>query len=165
VDNDRFLSLCQATRSRLPAERTALGLGDRKVVLFVGRMLERKGAQYLLEAAAAIRRGGLDLTVLLVGDGPMRATWERRAQTLLPGAVRFLGSRALDDLPLFYQLADLFVLPSVEEVWGLVVNEAALAGLPLIVSDSCGGGPRSRRARAQRVPRAAGRCARLAKRD
>ena len=58
---------------------------------------------------------------------------------MLPAeAVRFVGNQPLDELPRYYQLADLFVLPSLEEVWGLVVNEAELAGLPVVVSDRCG---------------------------
>jgi glycosyltransferase involved in cell wall biosynthesis len=48
------------------------------------------------------------------------------------------GNKPLEELPLYYQLADVFVLPSVEEIWGLVVKEAAVAGLPLVVSEACG---------------------------
>ncbi len=141
VDNARFLSRCQTLLPRVAAERAALELGDRPVVLFVGRMLERKGAHHLIEAVAALRQGGRDVALLLVGEGPMRASWEQQARTLLPGAVRFVGNKPLEQLPLYYQLADVFALPSLEEVWGLVVNEAALASLPLIVSESCGAAP------------------------
>jgi glycosyltransferase involved in cell wall biosynthesis len=139
IDNDRFLGLCEATRARLGAERAALGLENRRVVLFVGRMLERKGGDHLIDAVASLRSEMPDLTLLFVGDGPLRAEWQARALGSLPAdAARFVGSRPLDELPLYYQLADLFVLPSIEEVWGLVVNEAELAGLPVIISETCG---------------------------
>lgn len=139
IDNDRFLALCAQTRSRVDAERTALGLDGRRVVLFVGRMLERKGGDLLIDAVARLHRERPDVALLMIGDGPLRAAWQARAAAALPdGAVRFLGSRPLDELPLYYQLADLFALPSLEEVWGLVVNEAELAGLPVVVSDTCG---------------------------
>jgi glycosyltransferase involved in cell wall biosynthesis len=139
IDNARFLALCEATRPQVAAERAALGLAGRKVVLFVGRLLERKGLDHLIEALARLAPERSDLALVVVGDGPLRAEWQRLAEARLPaGTAHFLGARPLDQLPLHYQLADLFVLPSLEEVWGLVVNEAALAGLPLVVSDRCG---------------------------
>lgn len=139
IDNERFLDLCDRTRARVDVERAALSIGDRAVVLFVGRMLERKGGDHLIEAFARLHRERQDLVLLMIGDGPTRARWQERAAALLPGdAFRFLGSKPLEELPLYYQLSDLFVLPSLEEVWGLVLNEAELAGLPVIVSDRCG---------------------------
>jgi glycosyltransferase involved in cell wall biosynthesis len=139
IDNRRFLELCAATRARRDSERAALGLGDRRVVLFVGRMLERKGGDHLIDAVARLHRQRSDVALLFVGDGPLRAAWEARAAAALPpSAVRFVGAQPLDELPLYYQLADLFVLPSIEEVWGLVINEAELAGLPVVVSETCG---------------------------
>jgi glycosyltransferase involved in cell wall biosynthesis len=55
--------------------------------------------------------------------------------------VKFLGFRNQTELPRFYDLADLFVLPSAREPWGLVVNEAMNAAKPVIVSDRVGAGP------------------------
>jgi glycosyltransferase involved in cell wall biosynthesis len=55
--------------------------------------------------------------------------------------VYFFGSVEQYDLPKYYSVADCLVLPSVEEVWGLVVNEALYSGLKVIVSDKCGSGP------------------------
>lgn len=139
IDNARFLTMCLQTRDRVPAERTALGFDGRKVVLFVGRMLARKGGDHLIQALSRLAQVRPDLALLMIGDGPMRAAWQQLAETTLPGVpVRCLGERALDQLPIYYQMADVFVLPSMEEVWGLVVNEAALAGLPVVVSASCG---------------------------
>lgn len=139
IDNARFLELAARTQPRLAAERAALGFGAARVVLFVGRMLERKGGDHLIDAVARVQQERGDVALLFVGDGAMRASWEARAAAALrPGSFRFVGNRPLEELPLYYQLADLFVLPSLEEVWGLVVNEAALAGLPVIASTACG---------------------------
>src|SRR5262249_44959708 len=139
IDNERFLALCRDVRPRVEAERTALGLGDRKVVLFVGRMVECKGVGHLIEAAGRLHRERKDLMFLFVGDGPMRRAWQQQAEAALPvDAVRFVGSKTIEEMPLYYQLADMLVLPSEQEVWGLVVNEAALAGLPVVVSEACG---------------------------
>ncbi|HXU71387.1 MAG TPA: glycosyltransferase family 4 protein [Polyangia bacterium] len=139
IDNARFLELVARTQPRVAAERAALGFGEARVVLFVGRMLERKGGDHLIDAVARVQHDGRDVALLFVGDGAMRITWEKHAAaTLRPGSFRFVGNRPLEELPLYYQLADLFVLPSLEEVWGLVVNEAELAGLPVIASAACG---------------------------
>lgn len=139
IDNQRFLSLCERVRPTIAAERAALELTGRKVVLFVGRMLERKGGDHLIDACARLCAKRHDVALLMVGDGPLRSAWEARAARALPkDAYRFVGNQPLERLPLFYQLADVFVLPSLEEVWGLVLNEAELAGLPVVASDRCG---------------------------
>jgi glycosyltransferase involved in cell wall biosynthesis len=142
IDNARFLELLERTRPRVEAMRAELGLGGGPVVLFVGRLLERKGGDDLIAAVAELQRTRPDVRLLFVGDGPLRADWEALAAArLAAGTCRFAGSRPLDELPLYYQLADVFVLPSHEEVWGLVVNEATLAGLPVVVSETCGAAP------------------------
>jgi 1,2-diacylglycerol 3-alpha-glucosyltransferase len=142
IDNARFVELLERTKPRVDATRSELGLGDGPVVLFVGRLLERKGGDDLIAAVAELQRARPDVRLVFVGDGPLRAEWEALAAVRLrSGTFRFAGSRPLDELPLYYQLADVFVLPSHEEVWGLVVNEAALAGLPVVVSETCGAAP------------------------
>ena len=73
------------------------------------------------------------------GDGPERSNLERRATELgLADRVRFFGFLNQSQLPLAYLAADLFVLPSLFEPFGLVVNEAMLCGLPVAVSDRVG---------------------------
>jgi glycosyltransferase involved in cell wall biosynthesis len=139
IDNARFVELLARTQPRVAATRAELELGDGRVILFVGRMLERKGGDDLIAATAELQRERSDVNLLFVGDGPMRARWQARAADCLRvGSFQFVGSRPLEELPLYYQLADVFVLPSLEEVWGLVVNEAELAGLPVVVSERCG---------------------------
>jgi glycosyltransferase involved in cell wall biosynthesis len=77
-----------------------------------------------------------DIALLIVGEGPERKSLEKRAQNL--PQVFFLGFRDWDDLPRFYAAADLFVLPSVREQWGLVVNEAMASGLPVVATRKVG---------------------------
>ena len=62
---------------------------------------------------------------------------EFKAERELPG-VHFYGFRQIDENPVFYALADVFVLPSLWEEWGLVVNEAMASGLPVVVSETAG---------------------------
>ena len=60
------------------------------------------------------------------------------AESSVPPGVHFYGFRQIDESPAFYALADAFVLPSVVEEWGLVVNEAMASGLPVVVSETAG---------------------------
>jgi glycosyltransferase involved in cell wall biosynthesis len=76
---------------------------------------------------------------VLVGDGPLRGELEAQVARLgLDSAVQFPGFRQYDELPPYYGLAEAFILPSTHEQWGLVVNEAMAAGLPVLVSERCG---------------------------
>jgi len=77
-----------------------------------------------------------------VGDGPRRTALEAQVARLdLGGHVRFPGFCQYDELPAYYGLADALVLASTHEQWGLVVNEAMAAGLPVLVSERCGCAP------------------------
>jgi len=140
VDNDHFRLGADAARIDDAARRAALGLPER--YFFVScRFIEKKNLVRLIEAyamyLAAARNETWDLVI--AGDGEQRAALEAlvRARALAP-RVHFLGFRQYDDLPTLYGLAGGFVHVSTVEQWGLVVNEACAAGLPVIVSDRCG---------------------------
>ena len=108
--------------------RRTLGL-DGCVLLVVGRLAAEKGVDLLLRAAA-----GIDgVQVVVAGTGPEEA----RLRALAPDA-RFLGNVERDDLPRWYAAADVLVLPSRSEPWGMALNEGAAAGLPLVASDAAG---------------------------
>jgi len=114
---------------KIPAEGT--------VALFCAKLQRWKGPMDLLEAFA---RANVPKSYLaFAGDGPERSNLERRATELgLADRVRFLGFVNQSQLPSAYCAADLFVLPSLFEPFGLVVNEAMLCGLPVAVSDRVG---------------------------
>jgi glycosyltransferase involved in cell wall biosynthesis len=139
-------------RSRLgPAERTALreqyGIPAGRVILYVGRLVERKGVRVLIEAFKRVKAACPDAVLLLVGDGYQRAELEAFCRANAVPDVCFTGSVPYREVPRFYGLADLFVLPSIpatitvwgEEVWGFVVAEAIACGLPVVVTDKVGG--------------------------
>ncbi len=105
--------------------------------LYVGQFIRRKNVAALIRAFAAMRDEADTLT--LVGDGPLEA--ELRALSCgleLENAFNFLGNLNGDDLVAAYGAANTLVLPSTEEVWGLVVNEGLAAGLHAVVSTACG---------------------------
>ena len=144
VDNAFFAERTAAARHRLPALREELDLApDRPVILFASKLQKRKGAADLIEAYRRLRQtdngGSAAPYLVLVGDGEERARLEGLCGDAgLLQDVRFVGFRNQTELPLFFALADLFVLPSHEEPWGLVVNEAMAAGCAVAVSCAVG---------------------------
>jgi glycosyltransferase involved in cell wall biosynthesis len=142
VDNEYFSQLAEAAAPREQELRAELRLApERPVILFASKLQERKHAGHLLEAYRSLiaNRAPQDRPYLvIVGDGEQRAALEARTQELGLDEVRFAGFRNQSELPRFFQLADVFVLPSRHEPWGLIVNEAMAAGCPVIVSTDVG---------------------------
>ncbi len=140
VDNDYFARGADAARADAEAARARFGLPER---YFLGscRFIAKKNLARLIDAFAAYRAAaGPDAwDLVLLGDGELRGALEAQARTLgLEGATHFMGFKQYEDLPAFYALAGGFVHVSTVEQWGLVVNEAMAAGLPVIVSSTCG---------------------------
>jgi glycosyltransferase involved in cell wall biosynthesis len=141
VDNAWF---AQRTAATDPSKlRTELELTpDRPVILFASKLQMRKHADHLLEAYARLcatqPAAGQLPYLLIVGDGEERTRLEARTRELALEGVRFPGFRNQSELPAFFALADVFVLPSRHEPWGLIVNEAMAASCAVIVSDEVG---------------------------
>ncbi len=108
---------------------------EKATLLFIGQLIDRKGIPYLLDALESLERD--DVETVLVGDGPKRAEYERRV--LEEGLeVTFTGWISEDEKRQRLSNADCFVLPSVEDLAPLVVNEAMAAGLPVLTTDGVG---------------------------
>ncbi len=110
-------------------------------ILFVGRMVERKGVPVLFKAVKLLIPRYPDLLLTLVGDGPERESWERLAHDLsITHQVRFLGRISDKELDLQYKQAEIFVLPAIvdsrgdTEGLGVVLLEALQYGLPVVAS-------------------------------
>jgi glycosyltransferase involved in cell wall biosynthesis len=110
-----------------------------------GRFVPKKNFPALLDAFGQYRARvpeseAWDLVVL--GEGPRRPAIERAAQEAgLVDAVHLPGFKQYEELPSYYGCAEAFIHPSTREQWGLVVNEAMAAGLPVLVSERCGCAP------------------------
>jgi phosphatidylinositol alpha-1,6-mannosyltransferase len=120
-----------------PGLRERLPLGTGPILLAVGRLAasERyKGHELVFAALPALRARFPGIVHVVAGDGDDRARLEARASELAgaAGAVRFLGYVPDEELPDLYRLADLFVMPSSEEGFGIVYLEAAACGLRVI---------------------------------
>jgi glycosyltransferase involved in cell wall biosynthesis len=119
-----------------------LGLDpSRPVILFASKLQTRKRCEDLLQAYINLSPGDgsePDPYLVIVGDGEERAALEARARASGLGGIRFCGFRNQSELPRFFDLATVFVLPSRHEPWGLIVNEVMNAGRAVIVSDDVG---------------------------
>ncbi len=140
VDNGYFESEADRVREHAVAERQRLGLPER-YILASSRFVEKKNLPRLLAAYAHYRvdAGSEAVHLVLLGDGPKRAELTELVSSLgLTGFVIMPGFKQYGELPAYYALAELFVLASTHEQWGLVVNEAMAAGIPVLVSKRCG---------------------------
>ena len=108
------------------------------MVLFCGRLSRDKNLLHLIEAyhQLDVERKSL----IFVGDGDLRQTLEERVDQLGVDSVYFFGFQNRRQIPKYYAISDLLVLPSVRETWGIVINEAMCFGLPVIVSNQVGAG-------------------------
>jgi glycosyltransferase involved in cell wall biosynthesis len=147
VPDDRILESGLCTEPAPDWVRTPKTLvpGEPVRFLFVGRMIERKGVAHLLRAAQLLElREGREarFELALVGDGPERARYEQLAWDLgLRHRVRFAQYVRPDQVWEYYARAHVFVLPTLQDNWPLVVPEAMSAGLPVLVSKYAGSVP------------------------
>lgn len=137
VDAERFGTVDPADCERV---RATYGLGDRPVVFFAGTVMPRKGVLELVRAAAQVVEAGHDdVRFLVAGETELDPDYVGRVEAAVSeGGVEenvvFAGYMTDDDLLPAYTTADVFVLPSFEEGFGMVVSEAMAAGTPPVAS-------------------------------
>ena len=120
-------------RERKQELRRELGIENGRVILSVGQFIHRKGFDVLMKAAARLNH---DAQVYIVGGEPTEE-YLGLCRDLGLSNIHFEGFKNKETLSKYYQAADLFVLPTREDIWGLVVNEAMAFGLPVITTDRC----------------------------
>lgn len=140
IDNEWFSEKATEAQVDVTSLRDDWNARERDlVILFVGKLIPEKGIDDLLTAYASIQpQGGFRMVV--IGSGVLEESLVTRASEFDP-SILFVGFKNQSELPIFYAAADVLVLPSVSETWGLVVNEAMACGTPAIVSDACGCAP------------------------
>ena len=137
VDNHRIAAGVDDLRTTRTAPE--FNLPARPYFLYVGRLAPEKNLATLLAAWITYREAGGTWPLVLGGDGPEAAKLRTlAADTPFAADVLFTGHKSAAELLPLYAFAGCFVLPSTREPWGLVVNEAMAAGLPVLVSDRCG---------------------------
>lgn len=119
--------------SRMEFRRSILGNElNRKIILCVAELHERKGQKYLIDAVSRLSQNFPDIKLVLIGEGSSRKYYEKLARPL-GNLVMFLGRRR--DVGKLMAASDIFVLPSVREAFGIVLLEASVAGIPVVASN------------------------------
>ncbi len=113
--------------------RKQLNIQEEKMILTAGNFIARKGFDVLLEAAGLMDG---EYGIYLVG-GEEIPEYQAIRERLHLEHIHYVPFMQKEVLQLYYQAADLFVLPTREDIWGLVINEAMAAGLPVITTDKC----------------------------
>jgi glycosyltransferase involved in cell wall biosynthesis len=140
ISRERVLQIQNAVDEQRFAQEAEpqVQLHPRPVLLYVGQFIARKGVEFLLNAAAAVQAKGHEFSLLLVGGGRDKPILEQRVKDLGLSNVHFEPSLPPDRMPSVYRSGDVFVFPTLEDPWGLVVNEAMLSGLPVLCSKHAG---------------------------
>ena len=133
IDNTYFSA--RATELAAAEIRRVHGIAQRrKIILYAGKFIQRKHPDQVLEAWQKASWGENEKPVLMfVGDGELRG----RLESVSTPDVIFTGFKNQSEMPAYYAAADLFVLLSEKEPWGLAINEAMACGVGVISSDQC----------------------------
>jgi glycosyltransferase involved in cell wall biosynthesis len=134
-NTDRYNSADDAT---VRAIRTRFNLSSKIVFLFSGQLIERKGVDVLLLAFGELAKSRRDIALIILGDGPLRRSLESFVSQDSRELVHFAGHVEQAELPPYFHAAHVFVLPSRHDGWGVVINEACAAGLPVISTSAAG---------------------------
>jgi len=140
IDNETYRNRYLKLEKKKNLIRKKLDLNkEAKIILFIGRFVEQKNLFSLLTAAEKLKESDNPVKFLLVGGGDLEKELEEKiTQMDINKEIKIIPFQHFNKLTMFYTIADLFVLPSSFEPWGLVVNEAMSYGCPAIVSDKCG---------------------------
>lgn len=109
-----------------------LGIAGKYMVLSVGQFIHRKGNDVLIRAAQAMNK---DIEVFIVGGKPTKEYIDLAKK--INANIKFVEFKPKNELAQYYKAADVFVFPTREDIWGLVINEAMSFGLPVISTDKC----------------------------
>jgi glycosyltransferase involved in cell wall biosynthesis len=128
---------------KLAALKKMLKLEHKRVVLYFGRLIKRKGCQFLLKAFAQLQTEFNDATLIIAGDGPYKNALKNLCKILKVTNVHFLGYVKEEEKATIHSLAQVLIVPSIRtpmtaEIWGIVLNEAMSLGKPVIATDAVG---------------------------
>ncbi|MDD3245963.1 MAG: glycosyltransferase family 4 protein [Methanosarcina sp.] len=123
--------------------RTKHNLENKKIILFLGRIVNIKGLDYLIESFSRLEYDETDAFLIIAGEGPERTKYEKLAKERGIKNILFTGRVLKKDISSYYSACDIFVLPSIfykqsYEPWGLVINEAMAFSKPVIATNAVG---------------------------
>jgi glycosyltransferase involved in cell wall biosynthesis len=135
VDNLRFMEDSDKSKIEVQEKKTSLEIDSNKfVLLFAGKLEEKKNPFFFLEVCKRMKNS--DVIGLIIGNGKLESSLKKNAENII-----FLDFQNQSEMPTFYNLANMFVLPSIGpgETWGLSMNESLACGVPVAASIHCGG--------------------------
>ncbi len=142
VDNDYFQGAVSRASASRDALRAELGMTDaRPAILFASKLQPRKRVMDLVEAYIRLSPDGKSeppAYLVIVGDGEQRPQVEQRVKETGWSSIKLPGFKSQSELPRYYDLCDVFVLPSEREPWGLVINEVMNAGRAVVCTSQVG---------------------------
>jgi len=137
VDTDSFKQQSAELKGQKENLKKEIGIRNKQVIVYVGQLIERKGLKYLIKAYSQLKPE-FDVALLIVGGGIQKDELAELCRKDNIEEVFFCGYIQLDTLATYYVASDIFVLPSYEETWGRVLNEAMACGLPVISTTRVG---------------------------
>lgn len=142
VDNERFMNMTNLEEKDLYNLSSSLTIkSDEIVFLFAGKFIDEKNPLLLIDAFARLIEINDNVRLLFAGNGLLENKIKERISKLpsnIASAITILPFQDQQQMKLLYRVANVFVLPSKSETWGLSVNEALACGTPVIISDKCG---------------------------
>jgi len=124
---------CILNRKEKLAIKQKLGIKEDKIILSVGQFIHRKGYDVLLEAVKEIDKA---IGIYIIGGKATNEYIDIKEKYNLTN-VHFVDFKTKNEISQYYSIADIFVLPTREDIWGLVINEAMAYGLPVVTTDKC----------------------------
>lgn len=133
-DVEFFRKVSREAKQNKYSIKMRLGIKEKYLLIFAGRLVESKGVDLLLEAFLKLREINRNTGLIILGSGPLEDRCRKFCKTHELDSVYFTGFKQLEELPVYYGISDILVFPSRGETWGLVINEAMACGLPIITT-------------------------------
>jgi glycosyltransferase involved in cell wall biosynthesis len=140
TDNEKIASIYNSEKSIRKTQIEKNGFNKYNFI-YVGRLTEIKNLKRLINSFLVLKKSNksaIDWGLIIVGDGPQKQELINLSTNNGIKSIHFVGGMSWEVVPKFYAMADVFILPSTSEPWGLVVNEAMACSLPVLVSNKCG---------------------------
>lgn len=138
IDNSRFKVDRDNIQNQIKDLKTEIGFSQHPTIIFASKFMERKRPHDLLEAVKILQKEKYEFNTLFVGSGELQTSLYELVNQYNLQNIFFKGFVNQSSLPLYYAACDIFVLPSINEPWGLVINEVMSCGLPVVVANGIG---------------------------
>lgn len=142
VNNDFFISTVEDVKNNKIEIKNKFNLNNNNLnIIYASKLMKRKNPIDLLKAYEIVKKKFENVNLIFVGTGEEEENLKNYVEKNRIKDVFFLGFLNQSELPEIFAVSDIFVLPAINEPWGLIINEAMCAGLPIIVSDVVGAVP------------------------